>query len=1421
MFNSLSIPSTIRNLGKGTPIIVAVLALSLGSLQVRAQSVPVPFAGLFAGGATTFCSGSLPVVGTSTPARNFGDGCPATQSAINVPIGVATDSFGNVFIGDQTDMLVRVVYNGGTALAAALAAANVQNPGLIPVKGNIYTIAGGYTSTSGLTCQQKTGTTPVGSNSGLDGCPATESEQAPRGIAVDSDGNIFIASVTPTSQIRIVYVGGVKAAALITLENPTITSPQVGYVYNIAGGNSSAYGGDGALASKANLNTPRGIWVDANENIYFADEFNNAVRFVSSTTGFISTVAGHNAGSVSSCSAVAPTGDGSSATATTASLACPYGLVLDQYGNIFIAEAGTGTTTVPGRVRVVYEGGTLPGISSPTPGNIYTYAGAAPTSGGTATTGAQLTTFQEVFGISIDPEGYLYITDFRTGSTGSNHLWRVDPTNGNIAAIAGNGTSALTAGAYCNGLATGPVAIDKYGDGCPATQAFLNTPQEALGFTANGTFYVADRANNLVRSFTYNNSFATTTVGSSVTQPLAFLYAAGSLPIAENFTTQGSTPADYSDAGGDTCALNTTLAAATTCVDYVKFAPAAAGQRPGSVTVSSATATIGSQTLSGVGIAPVLTISLPTAVTLGSSIQPLSISTDAVGNVNISDGKAKQVLRTTIAGGTPTAYITGLGQPRQTATDAYGNVYVADSVNNTIVEHTTAGTTVTLGSGLSAPQGVAADVLGNVYAADTGNNRLVYISPITGSQHIVTLSGYTLSAPTYLAMDTSDDLFIIDTNNTRVIEVPLGKLPQLVTLPTGVQPVAIAFDPGGNTYIADNVSGNILFVPAGATTATALITGLTTPAGVAVDPTGNVFVADSSATSAAGYNFAVNASTFTTTNIGLTSLPITLTVGSIGNLSATLATPAYTETGSSSAFPPSGTATCVGGLVLPSDSTCTQTFVFSPTTPGAQTAKVVFNSTTGQTVTANFSAFATNLILTTTTIAPSGTGPINYGQTATYTVTLTPASNGSAAPTGTISFVVDGKTIASKIVSSNPYTFSFSPTVGTHSVAATYSGDPIYAGSNTSTFLTVGKAVTTTTASYSQSASGFTLTAVMTPASIGASTFTGNVNFYVDGSVASSVAVGNGTVSTTVLVADGAHTYYAMYAGDSNYAASTSTTQSFTVSRTPTTITLAITPVSPNGVAGLQLNAKLASSGTGAPSGIITFTNGGTTLGTANLSTAVNGVVSITTSTTTYASYVFTASYSGDGLFEPATATATEGPDFVVVTSPVALPVPQGGQALQSITVSPINGYSGTLTAACSNLPVNSVCRFQPIPLPVATTASSTITVQVYVGVNPNVADAASLHLGKISQTMLALLLLVPGIFAVRRKENKRGLPWLFSIVVLVMLAFAPLGCGIKTPADSTVAYITPIGTYAVTVTLTDTNNVARSAVFNVTVNTQ
>jgi sugar lactone lactonase YvrE len=1440
--------------------VVVLPAIACASAAVS-QTTPIPFASTYAGLATgaspapAVCSASLSVFAVSGTGAKYGDGCPATQASLNVPVGVATDKFGNLFIADQTNMLVRVVYNGGMALATALGNSNVQNPGLTPVKGDIYTIAGGPTATpteATKYCNQA-GSGIIGTDNSLDGCPASESEQGPRAVATDADGNIFISSVSPVSQIRVIFVGGAAVTRLITLENPSITSPIPGYVYNIAGGNASSYTGDGALASKATMNTPRGLVIDASENIYFVDQLNNVVRRVDGTTGFISTVAGHCIASGTSCTATATSGDGSLATSTAVNIYYPYGVALDQYGNLFIAEGGS--ATLPGRIRVVYAGGTVPGLPTPTtPGTIYTYAGGAAATG----TQAQEATFQLVYGVSIDPAGYLYVTDYRSGTTGSNHIWRVDPVSGNIVILAGTGSTILANTTHCDRVKqVGIVSADNFGDGCPATQAYLNIPQNAVAFDGNGNAYFADRGDNLVRKLAYNNVFPATAVGSTSTAlPQAFYYPTITTLTNKSATLQGAATTEFvvvtnTTTNVDTCPVAAPIpAAANTCVNYLAFAPAAAGLRSAAYNNSDVTGIVATEPVSGIGIAPVLTINPPSPVAIGSGITPSGISTDLKGDVYVSDSKGKQVILSSIAGGAGTAVITGLGTPRQSTVDNFGNLYVADSTNSSIVKLPAGSATKsTVVSGLSAPQGVVADLFGNVYIADTGNNRILSFNSVNGNTTPVSTYPLTLSAPTSLALDSVGNLYIIDSANTRVVELSVGQPAVVLTLSNGVTPAALGFDPANDTYFADTTSGSILFEPVGTMTASALITGITTPTGVAIGSNGNLFVADSAATgtgspapspAATGYNVALNNSVFTTTNITLTSLPITLTLSDVGNLTATLSTPPYIETGSAAAFPAYGTSTCTAGLALATGATCTQTFDFAPTVPGPQSAKVVFSDTASQTVTANLSGTATNLILTTLAISPQN-ATSNYGVTTNYTVTLTPKSIGATTPTGMVTFVVDGKTVSMQNVSTAPYIYIFplSTSVAIHSVAAVYSGDAVYAGSNTTTLLTVNKANTSIVASYTQSAAGTALSAVMTPASVGALTFTGNVVFYVDSKVVATVAVGNGTVSATVLIADGSHTYYATYVGDANYAGSTSTpVQTLIVARAPTTTALTITPVSCYPTACLLLSAKVASTTAGTPTGTVLFSNNGTTLATINLSTAVNGVVTFTTNTTTYTNYSFTAAYSGDGLYDPSSSTVTEGPDFAVITPTTILGVPQGGQAVYPcapssgactvsaatpILVLPINGYSGSLTASCDGLPAYAFCRFQPIPVVLTSTSTSAVilTVQVFAGVNPAVGSMTRPSLHGESKTLFALLLLSPAVFGLLRRRKGvtgRALPSLLAFALLALLTAGITGCGDKTPAYSELTYRTADGTYPITLTLKDTNNVSRSAVFTITV---
>jgi trimeric autotransporter adhesin len=101
-----------------------------------------------------------------------------------------------------------------------------------------------------------------------------------------------------------------------------------GYVSTVAGDGIAGYSGDGGLATSAELNAPWGVAVDTNDNLYIADTGNNVIRVVSPIFHYITTVAGNGTAGY--------TGDGGQA--TSAELNAPIGVWADDYGDFSIAD---------------------------------------------------------------------------------------------------------------------------------------------------------------------------------------------------------------------------------------------------------------------------------------------------------------------------------------------------------------------------------------------------------------------------------------------------------------------------------------------------------------------------------------------------------------------------------------------------------------------------------------------------------------------------------------------------------------------------------------------------------------------------------------------------------------------------------------------------------------------------------------------------------------------------------------------------------------------------------------------------------------------------------------------------------------------------------------------------------------------------
>jgi uncharacterized protein (TIGR03437 family) len=167
-------------------------------------------------------AGAVPVVttvaGNGSPG-DAGDGGAASLAQLNLPGACATDSAGDLFIADTGNHLIRKVSRAGI----------------------ISTVAGN--GTAGF--------------AGDGGPSAASVLNAPRGIAVDDNGNIFIAD-TGNNRIRLVSADGT--------------------IRTVAGQSAAGFAGDGGAATGASLNQPGGMVLDGAGDLYFADTGNNRVR---------------------------------------------------------------------------------------------------------------------------------------------------------------------------------------------------------------------------------------------------------------------------------------------------------------------------------------------------------------------------------------------------------------------------------------------------------------------------------------------------------------------------------------------------------------------------------------------------------------------------------------------------------------------------------------------------------------------------------------------------------------------------------------------------------------------------------------------------------------------------------------------------------------------------------------------------------------------------------------------------------------------------------------------------------------------------------------------------------------------------------------------------------------------------------------
>src|SRR6201987_4420627 len=221
------------------------------------------------------------------------------------------------------------------------------------------------------------------------------------------------------------------------------------------------------MPAQALLNGPFDVGFDAYGNLYFSDTFNHSIRRVDARTGVITTCAG--------CGEAGYSGDGGPA--TRARFNEPYGIAVDNAGNIYVADRHNHC------VRWI-DGGS---------GIVTTFAGNGTSGFGGDDGLASRAGMAEPNGLALDPaQARLFIADV------ADHRVRVvDLASAIIWTFGGTGEPEHT------------------GDGGPATGAGIYGAR-AVKVAADGTVYILERQGSTLRAVASRTGVITTFAGTGV-----------------------------------------------------------------------------------------------------------------------------------------------------------------------------------------------------------------------------------------------------------------------------------------------------------------------------------------------------------------------------------------------------------------------------------------------------------------------------------------------------------------------------------------------------------------------------------------------------------------------------------------------------------------------------------------------------------------------------------------------------------------------------------------------------------------------------------------------------------------------------------------------------------------------------------------
>ena len=262
---------------------------------------------------------------------NSGDNGPAIYASFGATGGAASDMQGNIYISDSAFHRVRKIgtdgriahfagsptgVSGNVGDFGSATSARLNRPGTLAVdtQGNVYIADMGNQRIRRVDAVTGIITTYAGNGgagfSGDNGPANQASLNNPTGLAFDTQGNLYIAD---RANQRIRRVDAVSK---------TITT--------VAGDGTQNFNGEDGLATGAQFNNPSDVGVDGNGNLYIVDQGNHRVRRVDGASRIIKTIAGNGVAGF----------DGDGGPAAQAKLNLPSSLEVAADGSVFVGDAG-------------------------------------------------------------------------------------------------------------------------------------------------------------------------------------------------------------------------------------------------------------------------------------------------------------------------------------------------------------------------------------------------------------------------------------------------------------------------------------------------------------------------------------------------------------------------------------------------------------------------------------------------------------------------------------------------------------------------------------------------------------------------------------------------------------------------------------------------------------------------------------------------------------------------------------------------------------------------------------------------------------------------------------------------------------------------------------------------------------------------